>query len=241
MDKKFISVYMYPDTAKEDLKYFKENYNFKLKNYLISSVLLGLAFFFVIFALSVIYFWLYVGISLVVTGLLCFVMSIIFRKKIESKWMVKSIDEYQKVIVKNCIDKYPGYYSLSALYPLYLFFDNNEKVIKVAYQNKEYLCFEYSDVSNYRIMQDKEVLDGRTRLPENPNKKICSYIIEISFKNKKRAQIGINNTCSRFILGGKYGYQQFANTNTINSIARILDCILKKNDVDPSKIKTDTE
>ena len=241
MDKKFISVYMYPNTVKEDLKYFKEKYSFRLKNYIISPILLGLAFFLVIFAFSVIYFWLIVGISCVITGLLFFILSIFVRKKFETKWMITAFDEYEKVIVKNCADKYPGFYSISALYPIYLFFDNDEKVIKIAYQDKEYLYFEYSDVANYRILVDKEVLQNRSRLPENPNRKYSSYIIEISFKNKKRAQIGFNNTCSKFILGGKYDNQQYANNNSINSIARILACILKKNDVDPSKIKTDTE
>lgn len=240
-DKKFISVFMHPDSAKEDLLYLKNNCCFKAKVSYVTAIMLGISIFLILFGASISYMLLPVGLSAIGVGLILVIISTIFLRKVDTKKKLLFLNEYEKAIVENCQNKYPNYYPISALYPIYLFFDNDEKVIKMIYQDKEYLYFEYSDVANYRILVDKEVLQNRSRLPENPNRKYSSYIIEISFKNKKRAQIGFNNTCSKFILGGKYDYQQFVNTNSINSIARILDCILKKNEVDPNKIKTDTE
>lgn len=238
-EKKYISVYMHPDSAKQDLTYFKNHYQFKANVSYLSAIMIGVAIALIVFGASIAYSILALGLSCLGLGLVLVVVSMLFLRKVEIKKRLKFLDSYEKAIVNNCTIKYPNYYALSALYPLYLFFDNETKVIKLVYQDKEYIYCEYDDILNYKILEDNVVLENRTRLPENINKKTSSYIIEITFNNKKRAQIGFNNTFNKFILAGKYDFQQFANTNSINNIARMLDCIILKNEIDPNRLKND--
>ena len=238
-EKKYISVFMHPDSAKQDLIYFKNHYQFKAKVSYLSAIMFGVAIALIVFGASIARLVLALGLACLGLGLVLVVVSMLFLRKVEIKKRLQFLDRYEKAIVNNCTIKYPNYYAISSLYPLYLFFDNETKVIKLVYQDKEYIYCEYDDILNYKILEDSVVLENRTRLPENPNRKINSYIIEITFNNKKRAQIGFNNTFNKFILAGKYDFQQFANTNSINNIARMLDCIIKKDEIDPDRLKKD--
>ena len=216
------SVYMYPITVKEDIKYFNNKYPFKYKFDWISIILLALAIAF--FGLSVVIPFIWIG------GIIALMAGVYLKYRFINKKRIAFLDHYEKAIVSNGKIKYPDSNMISALYPVYILCDNDKKTFKLIYQDKEYIYCEYDDILTYRILQDRVEVNG-TRLPDSPNQKIKSYIFELTFNNKKKAEIGFNNTVSRFIVNARYSFQLFANTEAINRIANVIDRIIKKNKV----------
>jgi len=216
------SVYMYPITVKEDIKYFNNKYPFKYKFDWISIILLALAIAF--FGLSVVIPFIWIG------GIIALMVGVYLKYRFINKKRIAFLDHYEKAIVSNGKINYPDSNMISALYPVYILCDNDKKTFKLIYQDKEYIYCEYDDILTYRILQDRVEVNG-TRLPDSPNQKIKSYIFELTFNNKKKAEIGFNNTVSRFIVNARYSFQLFANTEAINRIANVIDRIIKKNKV----------
>ena len=216
------SVYMYPITVKEDIKYFNNKYPFKYKFDWISIILLALAIAF--FGLSAVIPFIWIG------GIIALMVGVYLKYRFINKKRIAFLDHYEKAIVSNGKINYPDSNMISALYPVYILCDNDKKTFKLIYQDKEYIYCEYDDILTYRILQDRVEVNG-TRLPDSPNQKIKSYIFELTFNNKKKAEIGFNNTVSRFIVNARYSFQLFANTEAINRIANVIDRIIKKNKV----------
>ena len=221
-EKLYKSVYMYPVTVKEDIKYFNNKYPFKYKFDWISIILLALAIAF--FGLAVVIPFIWIG------GIVALMGAIYLKYRFINKKRVAFLDHYEKAIVSNGKINYPDSNMISALYPVYILCDNDKKTFKLIYQDKEYIYCEYDDILTYRILQDRVEVNGN-RLPDNPDQKIKSYIFELTFNNKKKAEIGFNNTVSKFIVNARYSFQLFANTEAINRIANVIDRIIKKNKV----------
>ena len=221
-EKLYKSVFMYPLSVKEDIKYFKNKYPFKYKFDWISIVLLLLAV--ALFGLSPVipYVW--------IAGIVVLMPAVYLRYRFMNKRRIAFLDHYEKAIVSNGKIKYPDSNMISALYPVYILCDNEKKTFKLIYQDKEYIFCEYDDILTYRILIDRVEVNG-SRLPDTPDQKIKSYIFELTFNNKKKAEIGFNNTVSKFIVNARYSFQLFANTEAVNRIANIIDRIIKKNKV----------
>lgn len=221
-EKLYKSVYMHPDSAKEDIKYFANQYPFKYKFDFISPGLFLLAIAF--FALSPLIPFIWIG-GIIALGAAIFVLYKYINKK-----RVAFLDHYEKAIVSNGKIKYQDSNMVSALFPVYILCDNDKKTFKLIYQDNTYIYCEYDDILTYRILIDRVEVNG-TRLPDTPDQKSKSYIFELTFNNKKKAEIGFNNTTSNFIVNGRYSFQLFANTEAVNRIANIIDRIIKKNKV----------
>ncbi len=221
-EKSYTSVYLYKVSVKDDIKYFNNQYPFKYKFNWISviSVLLTIAF----FGLSAVSLFFLIPATIVLIG------GAILSYRFINKRRIAFLDHYEKAIVSNGKIKYPDSNMVSALYPIYILCDNDKKTFNLIYQEKNYIYCEYDDILTYRILVDRVEKDG-TRLPDTPDQKSQSFILELTFNNKKKAEIGFNNTVSKFIVNGRYSFQLFANTEAINRIANIIDRIIKKNKV----------
>lgn len=221
-EKIYKSVYMYPISVKEDIKYFDNKYPFKYKFDWISPILLLLAI--AMFGLAVVIPFIWLG------GIGALILGLYFTYRHVNKRRIAFLDHYEKAIVSNGKINYPDSNMVSALYPIYILCDNDQKTFKLIYQDKEYIYCEYDDILTYRILVDRVEVNS-SRLPDNPNQKIKSYIFELTFNNKKKAEIGFNNTVSKFIVNARYSFQLFANTEAVNRIANVIDRIIKKNKV----------
>lgn len=221
-EKLYKSVFMYPVSVKEDIKYFNNKYPFKYRFDFISPILFLLAV--ALFGLAAVTIYFMIG------GFAVLAVALFFLYKHVNKRRVAFLDHYEKAIVSNGKIKYPDSNMVSALYPVYILCDNDKKTFKLIYQDKEYIFCEYDDILTYRILIDRVEVNGN-RLPDNPDQKIKSYIFELTFNNKKKAEIGFNNTVGKFIVNARYSFQLFANTEAVNRIANIIDRIIKKNKV----------
>lgn len=221
-EKYYKSVYMHPDSAKEDLKYFSNQYPFKYKFDFISPILFLLAL--ALFGLSAVLIYFMIG------GFLALGFALFFFYKYFNKKRIAFLAHYEKAIVSNGKVKFPDSNMVSALFPIYIICDNEKKTFKLIYQNQTYIFCEYDDILTYRILIDRVEING-SRLPDTPDQKSKSYIFELTFNNKKKAEIGFNNTVSKFIVNARYSFQLFANTEAINRIANVIDRIIKKNKV----------
>ena len=221
-DKLYKSVYMYPISVKEDIKYFNNQYPFKYKFDWLSLILFLLSIAF--FGLAVVTLYFLIGGGVALAG------ALILKYRHINKKRVAFLDHYEKAIVSNGKINYPDSNMVSALYPIYILCDNERKTFKLIYQNNQYIYCEYDDILTYRILIDRVEVNGN-RLPDTPDQKSKSYIFELTFNNKKKAEIGFNNTVSKFIVNARYSFQLFANTEAVNRIANIIDRIIKKNKV----------
>lgn len=215
-EKSFVSLFLYEDTAKVDLEKFKKEYPIKYKKDILSIILLiiGLAF---IACCWLLYFFIPIGLIII-----CIMLY--FHKKYNSKKQVYMLDQYERYINSNIKDK--NIVALSALYPVYLKYDNLKKILSIEYQDKIYLNCEYSDFISYDILIDK-VKYKSTRLPDSPDPTIRSYVLDIALKDGHRVEIGFSNAAKSFLLGGKFVFAQYANTKSINKLATIIDKIKK--------------
>lgn len=221
-EKTYKSVFMYPISVKEDLKYFNNQYPFKYRFDWLSPMLFLLAI--ALFGLAAVIPYIWLG------GIVVLIGAVIFEYRYINKRRIAFLDHYEKAIVSNGKIRYPDSNMISALYPIYILCDNDKKTFKLIYQNEIYIFCEYDDILTYRILIDRIEVESN-RLPDTPDQKIKSYIFELTFNNKKKAEIGFNNTVSKFIINGRYSFQMFANTESVNRLANIIDRIIKKNKV----------
>lgn len=209
---------MYENTSKDDIKEYKTKYKYngKFDKYLIvASVLFGIIIVFaIIFNIPALYF-----ISAVILAFLLFRLTRMHEMKRRD-----FLAEYEKYIINNTPE---GYISISALYPTYIKTDNSKKTLSFIYGNKEYFNIPYTEILSYDILVDKHIFPYK-RLPEKPDKKIATYVINIKCKNGVVVQVGYSNTNKYIRLKKSYSYQQFANTLAINKICLSLDKIIKK-------------
>lgn len=219
-EKSFVSLFLFEDTAKEDLEKFKELNPIKYKKDILSIILL-------IIGIALICLWpiLYIFIPV---GLIVICLMLYFHKKYKNKKKIYELDLYEKYINKIALEN--NYLAISALYPVCVLCDNKEKTIKIVYQNKTYLYCDYSDIISYDILIDKFKYKS-SRLPESPDPTIRSYVLDIALKDGMRVQIGFSNAAKSFLLNNKFVFAQYANTKSINKLATIIDKIQKNNRV----------
>ncbi len=213
----YTSPLMYEETSKDDIKKFRANYKYERKadKVLIVSI--------VLFFLSIIVVFMNVPFFYVVSAII--LGYIIFRlvKNLELKRR-DFLSQYEKYLIKNTPE---GYTSISASYPNYIKADNANKLLSFIFGDKEYFNIPYDDIISYDILVDK-YLFKHSRLPEQPNKKISTYLLRIKCKSGNMVQVGYSNNNKCIKLRKSYVYQQFANTISINKICVMLDKIIKK-------------
>ena len=219
-DKKFISVFMYYESSKIDMEKFNKNSNIKYKFDWVSLVLLIVGIIFI--GLGFVIYYLFI------LALIFLLLALFIRKRVLDKRKVIMLDILEKSIIKESLN-YENSNVLSAVYPVYAICDNKNKIFKIIYQDKEYVNIEYDDILSYDIYIDR--VKFNKRLPEKPDPRIRSYIIEIICKDNKKIEIGFSNDNKYFMLKGNYLFLQYANTKSINKIATILDKINKKSNV----------
>ena len=93
-EKKYVSVYMHPDSAKQDLTYFKNHYQFKASVSYLSAIMIGVAIALIVFGASIAHLILALGLACLGLGLVLVVVSILFLRKVEIKKRLKFLDNY---------------------------------------------------------------------------------------------------------------------------------------------------
>ncbi len=213
LEKKWTSVFMYQESSKIDIEKFNRELNIKYKFDKLSLILLIIGIVSIFLNILSMYF------IVLTTGSFCFLL--FHRRKVNDKRKLEKLDLLEKIIIKES----KGFIPISAVYPVYLSLDNKNKIFTLFYQDKEYIKVEYEDILSYDIYIDRT--KAGARLPELPDPRMRSYIIEITFKDNKKAEIGFSNNNKYFLLNGKYTYLQYANTKSINKLATVFDKIIK--------------
>ena len=77
-EKKYISVFMHPDSAKQDLIYFKNHYQFKTNVSYLFAIMIGVAIALIVFGVSIAYLILALGLACLGLGLVLVVVYMLF-------------------------------------------------------------------------------------------------------------------------------------------------------------------
>lgn len=218
-ENKYLSIYMHKETTKDDLSYFSEKYPFKYdKKDILSLVLLILTL------LSIILVGFVAYCIIITFGLL--IALAWYRIKFVQKKRIAFLSHLESSIIKDN----PNMTAISAVYPLYIKYDNSKKFFILNYKDNEILNFEYSDLISYNIYIDGYKTQ-HNRLKDVPDRTAKSYKVELLFKHGKSAEIGLANINKYIKLYKSYSYLQYTNTKTINNILIMFDKIIKKNKI----------
>ncbi|MGM9971420.1 MAG: hypothetical protein ACI35W_03355 [Anaeroplasmataceae bacterium] len=209
------SVYLYFDSSKRDIENFKQSCEIKYKFNWLALLLLLLGV--VLMILSFISVYFFAG------SLLFFLLALLAWHKTRDKRQYEFLDLFERYINKE----FPN--NLSPVYPICYKADNKNKKFSLIYQNKSYIDVDYKDIVSYDILSDRVSVGKRLR--ENPDPKSRSYIIEVTYSDNTKTEIGFSNDNKYFLLKGNYSFLQYANTKSVNKLATILDKIIKNGKV----------
>ena len=229
-EKKYNSITMDLESSKVDLKYMDSHYKFKTKADYVTPTILLVGVVLVIIGLIMVFNVLIPGIISIVLGFGTIGIGVFLYLKKNNAKRIEFLKHYDAAIIQNSKIKYIGSKAISSLYPIYLEVDNEMKTFKLIYHDKDEIYCEYDDILNYRLLiNDKEIEE--TILPNEPIDS-PSYVLEITFNNKKKAQITFSNTNPKFKLDASFNNEKISNTLAINNIAKVMDMIIMKNVVD---------
>ena len=210
MEKKFLSIYMFKDTTKNDLEYFNNKYPFKYKKDIVSLIILIIAIISIPF--------MFISYFTLIGTFVLFLALAYFRFKYLNRRGVTYLDALEREI-KN---EYKAYKAISAVYPIYLHYDNKEKEFYLDYLDKNFLACNYSDFNSYNIYIDN-YKTKHNRLNNKPDRTAKSYKLELIFNDGKKLEIGFANINKYIRLHKSYEFLQYANTKTINELLDLID------------------
>lgn len=215
-DYKYLSLYLFSDTSKKDLEYFNNKYPFIYKKDIRSLILL------IVFLLSFIptIFILYFIVAN------CFLALALFwyRRRFLQEMRITYLDHLERAINKE------NQTAINAVYPLYIKYNNEVKELVLSYLHDEFLYCKYEDIKGFEIQIDGYKTKHQ-RLSEKPDRTAKSYKLVIYMKDGNNVELGLANVNRQIKLHKSYEFMQYANTNTINKLAIMLEKIMKKNKI----------
>ncbi len=202
-NKIYNSLIINKEESKVDIRYIDNKYPYKKKlDYLFPILLL--------FSLAL-FLLMFVNLFFSIGGVIALALAIVERLWFSNYRKIKFLDYFTLSIVNNGKVNYYEYKRISNIYPIYILCDNERNTFTLTYRNTNYLYMEYDDILNYSFGEDR---------------------LEITFNNKKTAEIKLDDKNSIFMKNYKYDYLKEENKNTLINLSKILDAIIYKNRVE---------